>query len=120
MEKKVKRRGLQGGICWCRLEEDTYKNNFRTSLEYNFAELKTLFEEQAEAIQVYDVLFGATQGDLSAFIVKKRDQGVMRLRWHGTYNLGILKNEEARKGAREEQFRICYIWWYQDVNTLQE
>jgi ATP-dependent nuclease subunit A len=104
----------------CKARRDTYKNNFQNFFkEYNFAELKTLFEEQAETYK-YTMYYLALLKEFERiYSVKKRDQGVIDYGDMEHITADILKNEEARKVLRE-RFEFIFVDEYQDVNTLQE
>ena len=104
----------------CKARRDTYKNNFQNFFkEYNFAELKTLFEEQAETYK-YTMYYLALLKEFEhIYSAKKREQGVIDYGDMEHITAGILKNEEARKVLRE-RFEFVFVDEYQDVNTLQE
>lgn len=104
----------------CKARRDTYKNNFQNVFkEYNFAELKTLFEEQAETYK-YTMYYLALLKEFERiYSAKKRDQGVIDYGDMEHITADILKNEEARKVLRE-RFEFIFVDEYQDVNTLQE
>ena len=104
----------------CKARRDTYKNNFQNLFkEYNFAELKTLFEEQAETYK-YTMYYLALLKEFEhIYSAKKRDQGVIDYGDMEHITADILKNEEARKVLRE-RFEFIFVDEYQDVNTLQE
>lgn len=104
----------------CKARRDTYKNNFQNFFkEYNFAELKTLFEEQAETYK-YTMYYLALLKEFERiYSAKKRDQGVIDYGDMEHITADILKNEEARKVLRE-RFEFIFVDEYQDVNTLQE
>ena len=104
----------------CKARRDKYKNNFQNFFkEYNFAELKTLFEEQAETYK-YTMYYLALLKEFERiYSAKKRDQGVIDYGDMEHITAGILKNEEARKVLRE-RFEFIFVDEYQDVNTLQE
>lgn len=104
----------------CKARRDTYKNNFQNFFkEYNFAELKTLFEEQAETYK-YTMYYLALLKEFEhIYSAKKRDQGVIDYGDMEHITADILKNEEARKVLRE-RFEFIFVDEYQDVNTLQE
>ena len=104
----------------CKARRDTYKNNFQNVFkEYNFAELKTLFEEQSETYK-YTMYYLALLKEFERiYSAKKRDQGVIDYGDMEHITADILKNEEARKVLRE-RFEFIFVDEYQDVNTLQE
>ena len=104
----------------CKTRRDTYKNNFQNFFkEYNFAELKTLFEEQAETYK-YTMYYLALLKEFEhIYSAKKGDQGVIDYGDMEHITADILKNEEARKVLRE-RFEFIFVDEYQDVNTLQE
>lgn len=104
----------------CKAKRDTYKNNFQNVFkEYNFAELKTLFEEQSETYK-YTMYYLALLKEFERiYSAKKRDQGVIDYGDMEHITADILKNEEARKVLRE-RFEFIFVDEYQDVNTLQE
>lgn len=104
----------------CKARRDTYKNNFQNFFkEYNFAELKTLFEEQAETYK-YTMYYLALLKEFEhIYSAKKRDQGVIDYGDMEHITADILKNEEVRKVLRE-RFEFIFVDEYQDVNTLQE
>ena len=104
----------------CKARRDTYKNNFQNVFkEYNFAELKTLFEEQAETYK-YTMYYLALLKEFERiYTAKKREQGVIDYGDMEHITADILKNEEARKVLRE-RFEFIFVDEYQDVNTLQE
>ena len=104
----------------CKARRDTYKNNFQNVFkEYNFAELKILFEEQAETYK-YTMYYLALLKEFERiYSAKKRDQGVIDYGDMEHITADILKNEEARKVLRE-RFEFIFVDEYQDVNTLQE
>ena len=104
----------------CKARRDKYKNNFQNFFkEYNFAELKTLFEEQAETYK-YTMYYLALLKEFERiYSAKKRDQGVIDYGDMEHITADILKNEEARKVLRE-RFEFIFVDEYQDVNTLQE
>ena len=104
----------------CKARRDTYKNNFQNFFkEYNFAELKTLFEEQAETYKYTMYYLALLKEFESIYSAKKREQGVIDYGDMEHITAGILKNEEARKVLRE-RFEFVFVDEYQDVNTLQE
>ena len=104
----------------CKARRDTYKNNFQNFFkEYNFAELKTLFEEQAETYK-YTMYYLALLKEFERiYSAKKREQGVIDYGDMEHITADILKNEDARKVLRE-RFEFIFVDEYQDVNTLQE
>ena len=104
----------------CKARRDTYKNNFQNFFkEYNFAELKILFEEQAETHKYTMYYLALLKEFESIYSAKKREQGVIDYGDMEHITAGILKNEEARKVLRE-RFEFVFVDEYQDVNTLQE
>ena len=104
----------------CKARRDTYKNNFQNFFkEYNFAELKILFEEQAETHKYTMYYLALLKEFESIYTAKKREQGVIDYGDMEHITAGILKNEEARKVLRE-RFEFVFVDEYQDVNTLQE
>lgn len=104
----------------CKARRDTYKNNFQNVFkEYNFAELKTLFEEQSETYKYTMYYFALLKEFERIYSAKKRDQGVIDYGDMEHITADILKNEEARKVLRE-RFEFIFVDEYQDVNTLQE
>ena len=104
----------------CKARRDTYKNNFQNFFkEYNFAELKILFEEQAETHKYTMYYLALLKEFESIYSAKKREQGVIDYGDMEHITADILKNEEARKVLRE-RFEFIFVDEYQDVNTLQE
>lgn len=104
----------------CKARRDAYKNNFQNFFkEYNFAMIKTLFEEQAETYE-YTIYYLALLKEFeSIYNAKKREQGVIDYGDMEHITVNILKHEEARKALRE-RFEFIFVDEYQDVNTLQE
>ena len=78
----------------CKARRDTYKNNFQNIFkEYNFAELKTLFEEQAETYK-YTMYYLALLKEFERiYTAKKREQGVIDYGDMEHITADILKNE---------------------------
>ncbi|ASS37513.1 helicase-exonuclease AddAB subunit AddA [Mogibacterium pumilum] len=105
---------------YCKPRRESYKKNFQNFFkEYNFAAIKTLFEEQAETYK-YTIYYLALLKEFECiYNAKKREQGVIDYGDMEHITANILKHEEARKALRE-RFEFIFVDEYQDVNTLQE
>lgn len=104
----------------CKVRRDAYKNNFQDFFkEYNFADIRTLFEEQSETYK-YTMYYLALLKEFERiYNAKKREQGVIDYGDMEHITADILKHKEARNVLRE-RFEFIFIDEYQDVNTLQE
>lgn len=104
----------------CKARRDAYKNNFQDFFkEYNFADIRTLFEEQSETYK-YTMYYLALLKEFERiYNAKKREQGVIDYGDMEHITADILKHKEARDVLRE-RFEFIFIDEYQDVNTLQE
>lgn len=104
----------------CKARRDAYKNNFQDFFkEYNFADIRTLFEEQSETYK-YTMYYLALLKEFERiYNAKKREQGVIDYGDMEHITADILKHKEARNVLRE-RFEFIFIDEYQDVNTLQE
>lgn len=104
----------------CKSRRDAYKNNFQDFFkEYNFADIRTLFEEQSETYK-YTMYYLALLKEFERiYNAKKREQGVIDYGDMEHITADILKHKEARDVLRE-RFEFIFIDEYQDVNTLQE
>ena len=104
----------------CKARRDAYKNNFQDFFkEYNFADIRTLFEEQSETYK-YTMYYLALLKEFERiYNAKKREQGVIDYGDMEHITADILKHKEARDVLRE-RFEFVFIDEYQDVNTLQE
>lgn len=104
----------------CKARRDAYKNNFQDFFkEYNFADIRTLFEEQSETYK-YTMYYLALLKEFERiYNAKKREQGVIDYGDMEHITSDILKHKEARDVLRE-RFEFIFIDEYQDVNTLQE
>lgn len=104
----------------CKARRDAYKNNFQDFFkEYNFADIRALFEEQSETYK-YTMYYLALLKEFERiYNAKKREQGVIDYGDMEHITADILKHKEARDVLRE-RFEFIFIDEYQDVNTLQE
>lgn len=104
----------------CKARRDAYKNNFQDFFkEYNFADIRALFEEPSETYK-YTMYYLALLKEFERiYNAKKREQGVIDYGDMEHITADILKHKEARDVLRE-RFEFIFIDEYQDVNTLQE
>ena len=114
------KQGYESVSAYCKPRRESYKKNFQSFFkEYNFAVLKTLFEEQAETYKYTMYYLALLKEFENIYSAKKREQGVIDYGDMEHITAGILKHEEARKALRE-RFEFIFVDEYQDVNTLQE